>query len=94
MHTAQTLPDAAEIFSLKALAARHPHLLSESRLKWAARNRRKNGLLDRRAIYESPTGELLFHEPKVLEWLLGLGGRAKPRVLRTRRDAAREARLG
>jgi hypothetical protein len=74
-----TLPPASEIFSLKALAERNPTLLPENRLRWMARNRFRNGLQAAGAIYNSPVGELLFHEPTTIAWLLGLTGRAKPR---------------
>jgi hypothetical protein len=32
------------------------------------------------AVFDSPCGELLIHEPSFLAWFLGLGGRAKPRA--------------
>ena len=82
-----TLPPTSELFSKAQLAARHPHLLSESRLAWACRHRKRNGLSDASAVFESPCGELLLHEPRVLAWLLGLTGRAKPRALRRRSRA-------
>jgi len=82
------LPPADELFSLKALAARHPNLLSENRLRWAVRKRRENGLEAAGAIYKSPVGEDFFHEPAALRWLLGLTGRAKPRAPRPRRQQA------
>ena len=78
------LPPAAEIFNLSQLAERHPRLLPKSRLQWAARNRRKNGLQAANAVFESPAGELLFHEPATIAWLLGLVGRKKPRASRSR----------
>lgn len=74
-----TLPPASEIFSLKAMAKRNPELFPESRLRWMARNRTRNGLQAAGAIFDSPAGALLFHEPTTLAWLLGLRGRAKPR---------------
>ena len=77
-----SIPPAAELFALKDLVARHPRLLSESRLRWAARNRARNGLKASGAVFESPVGELIWHEPSTISWLLGLSGRAKPRVLR------------
>lgn len=83
------LPRASEIFSLKALAERNPTLLPENRLRWMARNRARNGLEAAGAIYDSPAGELLFHEPTTIAWLLGLTGRAKPR---STRKAARPGR--
>jgi hypothetical protein len=76
------LPPPAEIFSLKAMAERNPTLLPESRLRWMARNRTRNGLQAAGAIFDSPAGELLFHEPTTIAWLLGLTGRAKPRSCR------------
>jgi hypothetical protein len=81
------VPPAAELFGLIPLADRHPGLLPENRLRWMARNRHTNGLLDARAIFESPVGELIFHEPATINWLLGLSGRAKPR--RVRKQSAR-----
>ena len=83
-----TAPTPTEIFSLKELAERHPRLLPYSRLRWMARNRAHNGLLTSGAAFESPTGEILFSEPKTIEWLLGLAGRAKPRKTRNNRKAA------
>jgi hypothetical protein len=77
-----TTPPPAEVFPLKDLAARHPRLLPENRLRWMARNRHRNGLTAAGAVFDSPAGELLWHEPAVIEWLLGLSGRAKPRAPR------------
>lgn len=74
-----TPPPSCELFSLRELAARHPNILSVNRLAWAVRNRRRNGLGAAGAVYETPVGELLLHEPRVLAWLLGLDGRRKPR---------------
>ena len=82
------IPPTAELFTLKALTQRHPTLLPEHRLRWAARNRETNGLKATGAVYDSPTGELLWHEPRVIAWLLGLAGRAKPRAARRSRVAA------
>jgi hypothetical protein len=76
------LPPTTELFSLRALADRHPMLLSENRLRWAIRNRHFNGLATAGAVYESPVGEFILHEPSTLTWLLGLSGRAKPRRAR------------
>jgi hypothetical protein len=78
------LPPATELFSLRDLADRHPVLLSENRLRWAVRNRHSNGLATAGAVYESPVGEFILHEPSTLTWLLGLSGRAKPRRARRR----------
>jgi hypothetical protein len=83
------LPPASEISSLKVLAERSPTLLFENRLRWMARNRARNALKAAGAIYDSPAGELLFHEPTTIAWLLGLAGRAKPR---STRKAARRGR--
>jgi hypothetical protein len=30
------------------------------------------------AVFKSPCGELIFHEPALLRWILGLTGRDKP----------------
>lgn len=83
----EILPPAAEIYPRRQLIERHPHLLSRHRLNWALRNRATNGLQAAHAVYESPCGELLIHEPPFLAWLLGLAGRAKPRALRRPRRA-------
>ena len=32
------------------------------------------------AVFDSPCGELLIHEPSFLAWFLGLSGRAMPRA--------------
>jgi hypothetical protein len=76
------LPPPSEIFSLKAMAERNPTLLPVGRLRWMARNRARNGLQAAGAVFDSPAGELLFHEPTTIAWLLGLTGRAKPRTPR------------
>jgi hypothetical protein len=81
------LPPATELFSLRELADRHPHLLSKNRLRWAVRKRKSNGLLTAGAVYESPVGEFILHEPSTLAWLLGLAGRAKVRAARSKRPA-------
>jgi hypothetical protein len=83
--TSSMMPPTAELFTKSQLAARHPHLLSANRLVWALRRRAVNGLSS--AVFESPCGELLVHEPAFLTWFLGLGGRAKPRVARRGRRA-------
>ncbi len=79
------VPPTAELFSKAQLAARHPHLLSANRLVWALRRRTVNGLSG--AVFDSPCGELLIHEPAFLAWFLGLNGRAKPRAARRGRRA-------
>jgi hypothetical protein len=73
-----SLPPMAELVTKAQLIARHPHLLSVNRVTWALRCRAENGLLT--AVFDSPCGELLIHEPSFLAWLLGLTGRAKPRA--------------
>ena len=79
------LPPTAELFTKAQLATRHPHLLSLNRLAWALRRRARNGLSS--AVFESPVGELLIHEPAFLAWFLGLQGRSKPRAARKGRRA-------
>jgi hypothetical protein len=81
---ARPMPPTSELFTSRQLAQRHPHLLSEYRLDWAFRHRRKNGLIAAGAVFESPCGPLLIHEPAFLAWFLGLSGRAKPRAARRR----------
>lgn len=85
------LPPTTELFPLRELSARHPNILPLNRLIWAVRHRKSNGLAA--AIYETPVGEFLLHEPKVIEWLLGLDGRRKPRAghRRSRRGSAATA---
>lgn len=75
-----SMPPTAELFTKAQLASRHPHLLSANRLAWALRHRATNGLSG--AVFESPCGELLIHEPTFLAWFLGLKGRTKPRTAR------------
>jgi hypothetical protein len=82
-----TLPPLAEVFPKRQLIERHPHLLSEHRLAWALRNRRTNGLEAAGAVYETGVGEIVLHEPRFLQWFLGLSGRGKPRRLRRSRPA-------
>ena len=79
------LPPTSEVYTRRQLVARHPHILSAPRLAWALRNRRKNGLTAALAVFDSPCGELLIHEPAFLAWLLGLAGRSKPRAARKSR---------
>lgn len=81
-----TLPPTTEVFSRRYFEKRHPDLLSEHRIAWAIRHRHTNGLMAAGAVFESPCGEILIHEPTFLRWFLGLAGRAKPRA--TRRRAA------
>jgi hypothetical protein len=83
----QSLPPTSELFTSRQLAERHPHLLSNHRLAWATRHRQKNGLTAGGAVYESPCGELLLHEPTFLAWFLGLSSRSKPRRLRKTKAA-------
>lgn len=81
------LPPTTELFSRRQFVERHKHLLNEHRVAWALRNRKSDGLAAIRAVFESPCGETLIHEPAFLAWFLGLSGRAKPRALRRRRAA-------
>jgi hypothetical protein len=78
------LPPTSELCTRRELTRRHPHLLSDHRVAWALRNRKKNGLSACRAVFESPCGELLVREPAFLAWFLGLAGRSRPRALRKR----------
>jgi hypothetical protein len=78
--TVPTMPPTTELFTKAQLVARHPHLLNVNRLVWALRRRKTNGLLC--AVFDSPCGELLIHEPVFLSWFLGLRGRTKPRAAR------------
>jgi len=71
-----------ELGTKAQLVAKHPHLLSVNRVTWALRCRAVNGLSA--AVFDSPCGELLIHEPTFITWFLGLSGRAKPRVMRRR----------
>ncbi len=82
-----SIPPASEIFPANQFPQRHPHLLSDHRVAWAVRNRRKNGLDAAGAVYESPCGQMMIHEPAFLSWFLGLAGRGKPRALRKGRAA-------
>jgi hypothetical protein len=73
-----SVPPTTELVTKAQLVARHPHLLSVNRVTWALRCRAENGLST--AVFDSPCGELLIHEPAFLAWFLGLSGRAKPRA--------------
>ena len=77
-----SLPPTTELVTKAQLVARHSHLLSVNRVTWALRCRAENGLSA--AVFDSPCGELLIHEPAFLAWFLGLSGRAKPRAGRWR----------
>ena len=83
---ARAIPPTAELFTRHQLVSRHPNLLTEPRVQWALRNRRKNGLAD--AVFETMAGELMVHEPAFIRWFLGLEGRSKPRAARRRRARA------
>lgn len=72
------VPPTAELVTKAQLVARHSHLLSVNRVTWALRCRAVNGLSA--AVFDSPCGELLIHEPSFLVWFLGLSGRAKSRA--------------
>lgn len=77
------LPVSSELFTIREMVCRHPNLLTESRVKWALRNRFKNGLDN--AVFETQGGELLIEEPSFLRWFLKLDGRNKPRASSRRR---------
>jgi hypothetical protein len=89
LNTMARLPPTTELVTKAQLVARHPHLLSVNHVTWALRCRAVNGLSG--AVFDSPCGELLIHEPSFLAWLLGLGGRAKSRA---GRRAGRPVQLG
>jgi hypothetical protein len=86
MNEPRTLPPTSELFTRRQLIERHPHLLNESRIAWALRNRKRNGLAADGAVFDSPCGELLVREPAFLAWFLGLSGRSRPRTSRRRRS--------
>ena len=73
-----SVPPMTELVTKAQLVAKHPHLLSVNRVTWALRCRAVNGLSD--AVFDSPCGELLIHEPSFLAGFLGLSGRARPRA--------------
>lgn len=81
---APTLPPTGELYTRRTLVERHPNILTSARLAWALRHRKDNGLAATAAVFDSPCGELLIHEPPFLVWFLGLAGRAKPRAARRR----------
>lgn len=83
-----TLPPASELFTRRQLVERHPNVLNDSRVLWAARNRHENGLVEAGAIFDSPCGESIYHEPSFLRWFLGLTSRSKPRRLRNKSSVA------
>jgi hypothetical protein len=82
----QLLPPAAELFSLQALVERHPSLFTKSRLQWALRNRKTNGLLAANAVFETQSRKLLLREPALIAWYLKLDGRNRPRATRNGRN--------
>lgn len=82
---ARAMPSTTELFTKDQLVSRHSHLLSANRVVWALRRRAINGLSG--AVFDSPCGQLLIHEPAFIAWLLGLKGRAKPRAIRRGRRA-------
>jgi hypothetical protein len=48
-------------------------------VRWALRNRTRNGLDAQHAVFMTASEILLIHEPAFLRWWLGLGGRNRPR---------------
>jgi hypothetical protein len=72
-------PPVEELFPVRVFAARHPHFLNESKVRWAIRNRSTNGLQQVGAIFETRAGAFLVHEPTFIRWFLGLEGRSRPR---------------
>src|SRR5688572_17125831 len=74
------IPPTTELFPVVDLVARHPNMLNDSKVRWALRNRTRNGLSAAGAVFEAKNGELLIHEPIFLAWFLGLAGRNKPRA--------------
>jgi hypothetical protein len=76
------IPPTTELFALQEFVARHPTLLTLSRVQWALRNRRRNGLAETAAVFESKSGRIVIHEPGFIMWFLGLSGRSKPRAAR------------
>jgi hypothetical protein len=87
MSALDTLPPTNELFTRRPLVERHPTLLNDNRVAWALRHRHTNGLNAAGAVFDSPCGELLIHEPAFLRWFLGLAGRTKPRAARRRAAA-------
>jgi hypothetical protein len=73
------IPPTSELFDIHSIVERHPHLLTESRVRWALRNRTRNGLDAQHAVFMTASEILLIHEPAFLRWWLGLGGRNRPR---------------
>lgn len=76
------IPPTTELFPVVELVARHPNMLNDSKVRWALRNRARNGLAAAGAVFEAKNGELLIREPVFLAWFLGLAGRNKPRAAR------------
>lgn len=86
-----SLPSVTELFSIQDLVARHPTLFTRSRLQWALRNRKTNGLIAANAVFETQSRQLLVREPAFIAWYLRLDGRNRPRAIRvyTRRSGTR-----
>jgi hypothetical protein len=63
MPAVDSLPPTTELYTKSQLVQRHPHLLSDHRVAWALRKRKANGLSNAGAVFDSPCGELLIHEP-------------------------------
>jgi hypothetical protein len=76
------IPPTTELFPIIALVDRHKSLLTESKVRWAVRNRARNGLAAAGGVFEAKNGELLIREPVFLAWFLGLDGRNSPRAAR------------
>jgi hypothetical protein len=84
--TTIAIPPTTELFSLRQIVERHPHLFTHWRVEHALRKRNSNGL--KPSVFETRSGELLLHEPGFLSWYLGLSGHAKPHAARRKKRAA------
>jgi hypothetical protein len=87
-----TIPPTYELYNRHQLVERHPNLFTDARLQWAFRHREINGLKD--IIFVTRSGELVAHEPLLLQWYLGLRGRAKPRSKRRNDPSTRRSLKG
>ena len=76
------VPPLDHLFSIEELVARNPHILKESSIRWAARNRFENGAEE--AFYKTQSGQLLVNEPVFMAWYLNLESRNRPRAPRRR----------
>lgn len=70
----RSLPPPNEIFTVAALVARNPNILTVNSVRHALRNRATNGLAGRNAVLQrsGKNGAIYIWEPAFIAWFLNL----------------------